>query len=210
MRVVVIPAKNIDRETLATAEKVRSLGRVVIACSAPSPREVGGFTVLNCPKGKWASILKAVERIDGDSYLVIDSDMPVSVKDAWRLVEGLRSSDLAIVKRHPDERPLVDRILSIGFRLLARMLGVRFHDPQAGAKAFKRRLILEASSLIPRGYLGDLALIAYAISRGFRVVELPVRWKDNRTWGRRLSLLASLAVEFLIEAPRLIAVKKLR
>jgi len=202
--VIIVPARTVDRKTLRSALKLRRLGRVVIACSLPINLTSSEITILPCPKGKWFSILEAVRRISSDRYFLIDADMPISLEEAERLLDELNFSDLVIARRMPDLRALPDRVLTALFRLFAKMVGVSFHDPQAGAKAFRRRLVIDVADLLPRGYLGDLALIRYAVSRGYRVRELGVAWRDGRSWGDRLRLTVTIFLEICRDLPKII------
>ena len=202
--VVIVPARIFNREILRNALKLRKLGRVIVACSLPISLSLNDIVVLPCSKGKWSSILEAIKKIPSDRYLLIDSDMPISLSGARKLLDELSSSDLVIARRSPDLRALPDKILTTLFGLFAKAVGVRFHDPQAGAKAFKRKLIVDVEKLLPRGYLGDLALIRYAISRGYRVREIELAWRDQRSWSDRIRLVATIFFEICRDLPKIL------
>ena len=111
-----------------------------------------------------------------------------------------------MVRRSADERPLPDKILTAAFYLLTRMLGLRYRDVQAGVKGFRRELILNAYHFLPRGFLEDLVLTYYAVKNGFRVKEVPVRWRDTRSWGKRLYLLLRIFLELVQTLPTLMKI----
>ena len=98
------------------------------------------------------------------------------IRDLTRVKELLREADLVLVRRSIDDRPLPDRVLTLAFYLFTWILGLRYRDIQAGVKGFRRELILNAYHFLPRGFLGDLVLVYYAVKSGFRVEEVPVRW----------------------------------
>ncbi|MCD6420913.1 MAG: hypothetical protein J7L17_00695 [Thaumarchaeota archaeon] len=202
--VIIVPARTVDRKTLKKALKLRKLGRVVVACSLPISLSSSEVTILPCSKGKWSSILETVKRAPSDRYLLIDSDMPISLEEAERLLDELNSSDLVITRRTPDLRASPDRALTALFGLFAKLLGVSFRDPQAGAKAFKRRLVIGIADLLPTGYLGDLALIRYAVSRGYMVRELGVAWRDSRSWSGRVRIMVTIFLEICRDLPKII------
>ena len=111
-----------------------------------------------------------------------------------------------MVRRSINDRPLPDRVLTLAFYLFTWILGLRYRDVQAGVKGFRRQLILNAYHFLPRGFLGDLVLVYYAVKSGFRVEEVPVRWHDTRSWGKRLYLFLKISLEFIQILPTLMKI----
>lgn len=210
MRIAIImPAKNLSRSVLERARSLRRLAPVIIACSCSGSFSYGEVEVVGGPEGKWASIVAAVEKYPSDGYLLIDSDMPISIETVERILRMLHLYDIVLIRRFPDHRPPMDRFLTLLFQLVARLLGVPFRDVQAGAKGFRRELILNARDLLPRGYLGDLFIVKYALLRGCRVVEIPAPWRDERSWGKRIMLVALIALELLREISKIASIERL-
>ena len=154
--------------------------------------------------GKWAAIIEAVNKYKFDGYVIADADLPVRLSDLIHVRASLEEADLVLVRRSVDERPLPDKILTATFYLLTWMLGLRYRDVQAGVKGFRRELILNALHFLPRGFLGDLVLTYYAVKNGLRVKEIPVKWRDTRSWGKRLYLFLKISLEFIQTLPTLI------
>lgn len=182
---------------------------MIIACSCCRSFDYRGIEVIDGPRGKWASVIAAIEKHPSDGYLLVDSDMPISITTTERILRMLHFYDLVLVRRFPDDRSAVDKFLTLLFQLIARLFGVPFRDVQAGAKGFRRRLILRVKNFLPRGYLGDLFIARYALLGSYRVVEIPAPWRDKRTWSERIMLITLIALELLREAPKLISIKRL-
>ena len=161
---------------------------------------------VEAPIGKWAAIIEAVNKYRFDGYIIVDADLPVRLSDLIHVRASLEAADLVLVRRCVDERPLPDKILTAAFYLLTRMLGLRYKDVQAGVKGFRRELILNSYHFLPRGFLGDLVLTYYAVKNGFRVKEVPVRWRDARSWGKRLYLFLRIFLELIQTLPTLMKI----
>lgn len=204
-----MPAKRLSKHVLERAGNLRRLAPVVIACSRCKSFSYRGVEVVGGPRGKWASVIAAIERHPSEGYLLIDSDMPISIKTAEKILRTLHSHDLVLIRRFPDNRSAVDKFLTLLFQLVARMLGVPFRDVQAGAKGFRRELILRVKNFLPGGYLGDLFIARYALLGGYRIVEIPAPWRDERTWSERIMLIALIALEFLREIPKIMSIGRL-
>jgi len=153
--------------------------------------------------GKWAAIIEAVNKYKFDGYIIADADLPVRLSDLIHVRASLEEADLVLVRRSVDERPLPDKILTATFYLLTWMLGLRYRDVQAGVKGFRRELILNARHFLPRGFLGDLVLTYYAVKNGLMVKEVPVKWRDTRSWGKRLHLFLKISLELIQTLPTL-------
>jgi len=204
---IIIPVKDQIQTIHVLIHRLSKLAQIIIAYSGSQYDEVlkkaqdlGALTV-KASIGKWAAIVEAVNKYRFDGYVIVDADLPVRLSDIIHVRTALEEADLVLVRRSMDDRALPDRILTLAFHLLTWMLGLRYRDVQAGVKGFKRELILNTYHFLPRGFLGDLILTYYAVKNGFRVVEVQVRWRDKRSWGKRLYLLLNIIHEFIQVLP---------
>ena len=204
---IVVPIRNSIQAIHALTHRLSKLDQIIITYSGShygellkKARDLGVLTV-KAPIGKWAAIIEAVNKYKFDGYIIADADLPVRLGDLIRVRASLEEADLVLVRRSMDDRALPDRILTLAFHLLTWMLGLRYRDVQAGVKGFKRELILNTYHFLPRGFLGDLILAYYVVKNGFRVVEVQVRWRDKRSWGKRLYLLLNIIHEFIQVLP---------
>ena len=209
---IVVPVKDSIQTIRALTHQLSKLDQVIIAYSGSRYEEVLkeardlDILTVKAPMGKWAAIIEAVNKYRFDGYVIVDADLPVRLSDLTRVKELLREADLVLVRRSIDDRPLPDRVLTLAFYLPTRILGLRYRDVQAGVKGFRRQLILNAYHFLPRGFLGDLVLAYYAVKSGVRVKEVPVRWRDTRSWGKRLYLFLKISLEFIKILPTLMKI----
>lgn len=138
--------------------------------------------------GRGVALRVAWAREDGfDIYAYMDTDLATNIKDFRTLVtkvrEGydfvtgsryIRESD---VERNP-KREILSRIYNLLLKLILR---VSFRDAQCGFKAMSARLVRE---LVPKtrdaGWFWDTELMILASRGGYRVLEIPVSWREVR------------------------------
>jgi dolichyl-phosphate beta-glucosyltransferase len=138
-------------------------------------------------RGKGAVIKVGVLASRGREVLLMDADLSTPIEDLEKLqprladaqvVLGSRAAaDSDILQHQPIYRELMGRV----FNLLVQMMGVRgLKDTQCGFKLLDgdvaRRLFAEME--IER-FAYDVELVWLARRRGYRVVEVGVRWADS-------------------------------
>ncbi|HEY4511361.1 MAG TPA: glycosyltransferase [Candidatus Paceibacterota bacterium] len=138
--------------------------------------------------GRGIAIRKAwARKPDYDIYSYMDADLATDLKDfpfivskideGYDLVTGSRYVPYADAKRS-FKRKLLSKIYNI---LLQIVLRVNFKDAQCGFKAFSRKIVHE---LIPEtqdaGWFWDTELMILACRKGYRVLEVPVTWREVR------------------------------
>lgn len=124
---------------------------------------------------------------DFDVYSYMDADLATDIKDfsfivdevknGYDLVTGSRYVPYADVKRDV-KRKILSRIYNFIIKII---LKVSFKDAQCGFKAFSRRIV---EDLIPKtkddGWFWDTELMILAELEGFRILEVPVSWREVR------------------------------
>ena len=120
--------------------------------------------------------------------LEMDCDFSHSPADVPRLIDACRQgADLALGSRYipgggTENWGLVRRIVSWGGSFYARvLLGVRVRDLTGGFKCYRRH-VLEAIALDDihsKGYAFQIEGTYRTIRKGFRVVEVPIRFVDR-------------------------------
>ena len=148
-------------------------------------------------RGKGYGIRLGVARARGRVVGFVDADGKTPIEDLDKLLPWLDRFDLVIGSRGlADSRievpqPLHRRVGSHAFGLvLHAMLGLRHvRDTQCGFKVFRGDV---ARDLFGRqridGYMFDVEVLRLAESRGYRIKEVGVRWRDDGD--SRLDLLA--------------------
>jgi len=151
----------------------------------------------------------ALER--GAGYVMeMDSDFSHDPADLARLLQAIHDgADLALGSRYVPGGGVSDwgtlrRFISEGGSTYARLvLGLRVRDLTGGFKCFRRE-VLEAihfDSVRSRGYAFQVELTYRAVQAGFRVVEVPIVFRDRQLGESKMSW--RIAVEAMWLVPRL-------
>ena len=147
----------------------------------------------------------------GAAYVMeMDSDFSHDPADLARLLEAVRSgADLALGSRYVpgggvSDWGLLRRVVSEGGSTYARwVLGLRVKDLTGGFKCFKRE-VLEAihfDSVRSQGYAFQVELTYRAVKAGFKVVEVPIVFKDRELGQSKMSW--RIAAEAMWLVPKL-------
>jgi dolichol-phosphate mannosyltransferase len=147
----------------------------------------------------------------GAAYLMeMDSDFSHDPTDLARLLETARAgADLALGSRYVpgggvSDWGLLRRLVSEGGSTYARLvLGLRVRDLTGGFKCFRRE-VLEAihfDGVRSQGYAFQVELTYRAVRAGFRVVEVPIIFRDRRHGQSKMSW--RIAAEAMWLVPRL-------
>jgi dolichol-phosphate mannosyltransferase len=148
---------------------------------------------------------------EGAGYVMeMDSDFSHDPVDLARLLEAVRGgADLALGSRYVDgggvsDWGLLRRFISEGGSTYARLvLGLRIKDLTGGFKCFRRE-VLEAihfDSVRSQGYAFQVELTYRAVQAGFRVVEVPIVFRDRQHGQSKMSW--RIAAEAMWLVPRL-------
>jgi dolichol-phosphate mannosyltransferase len=147
----------------------------------------------------------------GAGYLMeMDSDFSHDPADLARLLEAVHGgADLALGSRYVPGGGVSDwgmlrRFVSEGGSMYARLvLGLGVRDLTGGFKCFRRE-VLEAirfDSVRSRGYAFQVELTYRAVQAGFRVVEVPIVFRDRQHGKSKMSW--RIAAEAMWLVPRL-------
>lgn len=135
--------------------------------------------------GKGHAVKTGFWKAAGDAVVFVDSDSDVDVTQIRQYVDALKFGDIVVgSKWHSDsavETPLIRKILSRGFNVLARLLtGVQVGDTQTGIKAVKRDVFVDVfKRLSVKRYAFDVELLVLAKLYDLKIVEFPVKLKLN-------------------------------
>ncbi len=143
--------------------------------------------------------------------LVLEMDSDFSHDPAYlpRLLEAAKRADLVIGSRYVEgggvaEWGALRRAISRGGSAYARLvLGVDVHDLTGGFKCFRRE-VLEAiglDSIQARGYAFQVEMTYRAIQLGFKVVEVPIVFRDRQAGSSKMD--RSIVAEAVWRVPLL-------
>lgn len=138
-------------------------------------------------KGRGRALRHAWLRSEADIVSYMDIDLSTELEAFPRLIEAIEGgADIAIGSRlargaRVEGRSLKREVLSRGYNLLIHLLfPVPFSDAQCGFKAVRRDV---ARALLPlvqdQAWFFDTELLLLAVRYGYRIAEVPVRWRDD-------------------------------
>ncbi len=153
------------------------------------------------------------EALSGGAEFVaqMDADFSHDPQDLPRLLEAANDADLVLGSRYVDGGGVTDwgparRAVSRWGSAYARTaLGIDVHDLTGGFKVF-RRTVLEAIDLDSLGSLGyafQVETTFRAIRGGFRVVEVPIVFRDRRVGASKMTGSIALEAAWRVPAMRL-------
>jgi dolichol-phosphate mannosyltransferase len=137
------------------------------------------------------------EALAGGAGLVLEMDADFSHEPAYlpRLLEAAERADLVIGSRYVPGGGVGDwggmrRAISRGGSAYARaVLGLDVRDLTGGFKCFRREVLeaIDFDAVQSRGYAFQVELTYRAIQHGFKVVEVPIVFRDRRVGSSKMS-----------------------
>jgi dolichol-phosphate mannosyltransferase len=147
----------------------------------------------------------------GAGYVLeMDSDFSHDPADIARLLAAAREgADLVLGSRYVPGGGVTDwgaarRLVSRGGCWYARaVLGVQVHDLTGGFKCFRRATLegIDLPTVRSEGYAFQIELTYRAIRHGFRVVEVPIVFRDRRQGDSKMS--SRIALEAILRVPEM-------
>ena len=157
-----------------------------------------------------AGFRRALE-LGAELLLEVDCDFSHDPADVPRLIGAVErdGADLVLGSRYvagggTENWGIVRRAVSRGGSLYARLLlGVPIRDLTGGFKCFRRAVVeaIPLDAVHTRGYAFQIELTYRALRRGFRVVEVPIRFVDREVGGSKMS--RSIVLEAIWQVPLL-------
>jgi dolichol-phosphate mannosyltransferase len=143
--------------------------------------------------------------------LEMDSDFSHDPVDLPRLLAGASEADLVLGSRYVDgggveDWGLVRRLLSRGGSWYARaILRVPVRDLTGGFKCLRRDVLeaIDLDRIHADGYGFQIEITYRAIQAGFRVLELPIRFRERRVGASKMTALIALEAVWKVPALRL-------
>jgi dolichol-phosphate mannosyltransferase len=225
---VVLPtyneAENIEPMVRAVHEELRPGDRIlVVDDNSPDgtgtiadrlAEELDGVEVLHRPgkQGLGRAYLAGFRHaLDAGADLVLemDSDFSHDPADVPRLIAAAGEADLVLGSRYVAGGRVSDwgrvrRLISRGGSWYARrILAVPVRDLTGGFKCFRRSVLehLDLESVHADGYGFQIELTYRAIKAGFKVVEIPITFRDRRVGESKMN--ARIALEAAWKVPAL-------
>jgi dolichol-phosphate mannosyltransferase len=157
-----------------------------------------------------AGFRHALERGAGFVF-EMDADFSHDPADLARLLAAVRdgAADVALGSRYVQGGKVADwgllrRFVSRGGSLYAQLiLGLRVRDLTGGFKCFKAEVLeaIDLPTVRAQGYAFQVELTNRAVRRGFRVVEVPITFRDRLHGRSKMS--PRIAIEAMFLVPKL-------
>ena len=151
------------------------------------------------------------EALAGGAQLIahMDADFSHDPADLPRLLEAAADADLVLGSRYVEGGGVTDwgpgrRAISRWGSAYARAaLGVPIRDLTGGFKVFRRGALeaIDLGSLASLGYAFQVETTYRAIEAGFRVVEVPIVFRDRRVGESKMS--GQIVAEAALRVPRM-------
>ncbi len=146
-----------------------------------------------------------------DLVVQMDADFSHDPKDLPRMIEAADGADVVLGSRYVDGGGVTDwgpgrRAVSRWGSAYARTaLGIDVHDLTGGFKVFRRAVLeaLDLDSLGSLGYAFQVETTFRAIRAGFRVVEVPIVFRDRRVGASKMTGGIVLEAAWRVPAMRL-------
>jgi dolichol-phosphate mannosyltransferase len=148
----------------------------------------------------------------GAAYVLeMDADFSHDPADLARLLAAASDADLVLGSRYVAGGGVSDwgrvrRLVSRGGSWYARrVLGLRVRDLTGGFKCFRREVLeaIDLPTVRSRGYAFQVELTHRAVRAGFRVVELPIVFRDRRAGRSKMSWRIASEAALLVPQLRL-------
>jgi len=125
----------------------------------------------------------------------MDADFSHDPADLPRLLEATQDADLVLGSRYVPGGGVTDwgptrRLISAGGSAYARLLlGIGIRDLTGGFKVFRRQVLerIELGTISSLGYAFQVETTYRAVRAGFRVVEVPIVFRDRRVGESKMS-----------------------
>ena len=141
--------------------------------------------------------------------LEMDCDFSHDPADVPRLIAAVEEgADLALGSRYVPGGGTTNwgrtrRLISRGASIYTRTLLMPIHDATGGFKCFHRRVLesIELETIDAAGYVFQIETTYRALRKGFRVVEVPIRFADRTAGQSKMS--RAIVLEAIWKVPRL-------
>jgi dolichol-phosphate mannosyltransferase len=221
-------AENVEgivRATLAELERVAPNAHRILVVDDNSPDGTGAIAERLAESHPQVEVLHRAAKtglghaylagfahaLAGDAELVLEMDADFSHDPRYleQMLAAARDADMVLGSRYvegggTENWGIVRRLISRGGSFYARtILGVHVHDLTGGFKCIHRR-VLEAISLDTvraEGYVFQIEVTYRALLAGFRVVEVPIVFRDRKVGTSKMS--TRIALEAMWAVPHL-------
>ncbi len=201
---VIIPAYNEEKIIASSIQKISSFFKdreheIIVVDDGSTDNTFKRVSELPFPNlkilrnyknfGKGYAVKRGILHSSGKFVFFTDADLSTPIEDYEKLEIALRNGNDIVLgsrllkdSRIIESQPLIRIILGKLYGIFAHALvWWSIKDTQCGFKLFKGDVAREIfGDLEIYGYSFDIEVILIAKKRGYRMIEVPVRWKNYR------------------------------
>jgi len=146
-----------------------------------------GGVILESRKGKGNAIRRAFRDIDADIYVIADADFTYPADRVQDLIAPIlnNSADLVVGDRHTGGHYRTENKRSFrGFgnslvkELVNKLFSSNLKDIMSGYRVFNR-LFVKSYPILVEGFEIETDMTLHALDKRFRILEIPVEYKDR-------------------------------
>jgi glycosyltransferase involved in cell wall biosynthesis len=158
-----------------------------IACETLRTLACEGEVITERRQGKGNAMRRAFMEVDADIYVLADADLTYPAEQARELIEPVlrNEADMVVGDRHSNGRYAAENkrpLHGFGNRLVQglinRLFGSRLADVMSGYRVMNRRFVKNYPILVD-GFQVETDLTLHALDKRFRIVEIPIEYKDR-------------------------------
>ena len=146
-----------------------------------------GSVIVERRQGKAAAVRRAFAEVEADVYVMVDADCTYPAADLPSLLKPVMDdeADIVVGNRHADgayskenKRMFHDWGNNLVLRLINRLFDGNLKDILSGYRVMNRKFV-KNYPIMSRGFGIETEMSIHMLDKGFRVVELPTRYKDR-------------------------------
>jgi len=169
----------IDNNSTDSTNKISTDTLTLLGCS--------GGVIFENRKGKGNAIRRAFRDIDADIYVIADADFTYPANRVHDLIAPIinNSADIVVGDRHTGGHYLAEnkRLLhGFGNSLVKKLVNSLFNsnlkDIMSGYRVFNR-LFVKSYPILVEGFEIETDMTLHALDKRFRILEIPVEYKDR-------------------------------
>ncbi|MDO8903938.1 glycosyltransferase [Hydrogenophaga sp.] len=137
--------------------------------------------------GKGNAVRRAFLEVEADIYVLSDADCTYPAEQVHQLIDPVRrgEADMVVGDRHTDGQYAAENkrpLHGFGNRLVRNLVNTMFRadlsDVMSGYRAFSRQFVKHYPILV-EGFEIETDMTLHALDKRFRVLEVPVRYRDR-------------------------------
>jgi glycosyltransferase involved in cell wall biosynthesis len=173
-KILVVDNNSTDRTAVEAAGAIRRTG-------------IEGTILSELRQGKAFAVQKAFREVEADVFILCDADMTYLAAEVHSLLQPVLSgrADMVVGDRHAlggYKSENKRRFHGFGNSLIRDLINSLFrsslHDILSGYRVFSRHFV-KNYPILSRGFDIEAEMTLHALDKGFRIVEVPICYKDR-------------------------------